>query len=969
MSWRNKLEQLVGLLEKMPQPKSFRSKAGVYEPYFVLELRSSNWEIIPYAAYTRLDGSPGREVRLTLNVVDSSKVNISQNELDSLIFLDGDNGFNARTIFTYAQPVGFLLDWLSDSRLMLKESHQTNLSKITVHPEVATIILRLHKGRSGYYLQPALVFPDHTVTPLKEPAVVLSSNPVYMLYGPKLYKIDSALPATFWHNYFRIREKFEIPHAELSEFIRVYLPHLLSVIDWENLGEHIEQKPLSLTEKRIEFSEYNQHLQIDVKFCYGEYEFAAYPAIDRSLATQNRQLFIIKRDMAEEERSRKFLEENGLIYRSGHWNIAADYHNLDWMRLIVPQLTRAGFIIINEERLVRYRVHRQAPRLQVKVKSSENWLDLQYHITLGRERVRVPNLLKQVIGGKEYMRLADGTHIYLSDEIRENLLSIARYLDLKNGEGQVRLPTAGVTLIRELQTLTEHIRLDKQASELLEKYHHFDAIQPVAPPRQLQGTLRPYQKHGLDWLNFLSEFRFGGILADDMGLGKTIQVISLLLKQKEQNKLTHPALIVVPLTLIFNWWEEFQKFAPEMRVMRYHGNRADRSRYLKKIADYDVILCSYGVTLQDQKGLGSKKFSYLILDESQKIKNPHTKTYKAIEKISAPCKLALTGTPIENSLIDLWAQMNMVNPGLLGTLKEFQNRYIEVSETDRKSQLELLKKTIFPFILRRTKEEVETQLPPLTEIVQHIEMTEKQRQAYEKWLNYYRNEIFSNIRTEGLNKSRLKIVEALTYLRQIACHPAILDESIDLLDSGKVQLLEDMLEDLLDKGHKILIFSQFVRFLALVRKIFDRKGWKYEYLDGKTPHTGRGDRIHNFQENPDISAFLISLKAGGLGLNLTAADYVIHLDPWWNPAVEKQATDRAHRIGQDKRVFVYKYIVKDSVEEKILKLQEKKRALSEEMITSDEGFVKQLTQEDLEVLFELNGNGTVKNTARTNGRK
>ncbi len=371
---------------------------------------------------------------------------------------------------------------------------------------------------------------------------------------------------------------------------------------------------------------------------------------------------------------------------------------------------------------------------------------------------------------------------------------------------------------------------------------------------------------------------------------------------------------------------------------------------LKKFPRYDVILCSYGIVLQDQHLLTEKDYSYLIVDESQKIKNPETKTYRAANKLKAPHKLALTGTPIENSLIDLWAQINFLNPGLLGNLKQFQKQYIEVPPEDRDRKIKALKKLIYPFLLRRTKEEVETQLPPLTEVIHYIEMTEHQQQIYQKWLRYYRDEIFLQIDNQGLNKSRLKILEALTYLRQLACHPGILNEDIDLLDSGKMQLLNDMLEGILVKGHKVLIFSQFVRFLKIVRQFFDAKAFRYEYLDGKVAN--RAQKIKNFQHNPNISAFLISLKAGGVGVNLTAADYVLHLDPWWNPAVERQATDRAHRIGQDKRVFVYKYIVKDSVEEKILALQQKKKQISDELITSDASFIKQLTREDLELLFE-----------------
>ena len=455
----------------------------------------------------------------------------------------------------------------------------------------------------------------------------------------------------------------------------------------------------------------------------------------------------------------------------------------------------------------------------------------------------------------------------------------------------------------------------------------------------------------MNWLNFLVSFGFGGILADDMGLGKTIQIISLLLKQKENKSGNKPALIVVPLTLIFNWWEEFRKFAPEVKVLRYYGSRAERAKMLKNFASYDVILCSYGVILQDQKSLTAKRFNFLILDESQKIKNPGTKTYKAVQKLDAANKLALTGTPIENSLTDLWAQINFVNPGLLGTLKQFEKKYVDVEEPERATQITVLKQLIFPFILRRTKEEVEKELPPLTEITQYVEMTDKQRENYDKSLQFYRNQVFEELESAGLNKTRIKIVEALTYLRQITCHPGILDKDFELHDAGKIQLLEHMLADLVAKGHKILIFSQFVRFLRLVRQLFDANRWKYEYLDGKVKN--RAARIHNFQENPKVSAFLISLKAGGLGLNLTAADYVIHLDPWWNPAVEQQATDRAHRIGQSKNVFVYKYVMRNSIEEKILQLQQTKRELSDELISSDAGFVKNLSRDDLELLFRI----------------
>ena len=572
MAWRNKLEQLVGLLEKIPQPKSFRSKAGVYEPYFVLELRSSNWEIIPYATYTRLDGSPGREVRLSLSIVDSSKVDITQSELDSLLFLDSDAGANSRAIFTFTQPVGFILDWLSESRLMVKETAYREPTKVTMHQDTGKIILTLKKGRAGYYLQPSLVFENDNLLEIKEPAIILCSNPMFILYKGKIYRIESELPAIFWNNYFRIRDKFEIPNSELSEFIRLYLPHILPVLDWDNLGDNIKQHSVELSEKLIYFSEWNQHLQIDVKFKYGNYEFPAYPFSERSLTSEGRNLLIIKRDLEEEDRSRKLLEENGLIFRSGHWHIAADYNSMDWMRVIIPRLVREGFTIVDEEKLNRHRVHRQIPKLQIKVGTGIDWLDLKYYIMIGKEAVQIPSLLKQIQNGKQYVRLGDGSNLYLTNEIIDKIQAFSHYLDMKNGHGEVRLPMAGITLLKELQGLTEYIRLDKQAGQLMEKYDAFEAIQEVPPPRQLNGTLREYQQHGMDWLFFLNQFSFGGILADDMGLGKTVQIISMLLKLKENKDLKQPSLIVVPLTLIFNWWEEIQKFAPELKVLRYYGN-------------------------------------------------------------------------------------------------------------------------------------------------------------------------------------------------------------------------------------------------------------------------------------------------------------------------------------------------------------------------------------------------------------
>jgi non-specific serine/threonine protein kinase len=948
MEWRNKIEQLVGLLKKVPQPKTFELKEGVYEPYFTIEMRTGNWEVIPYASYTRLDGNVGRDIRLTLSTLDSSKVNISQDELNCLLYLQS-NSFNSHPVFSYAQPVGFLLEWLQNSDVLVKDASRRTPARIRYFPDEARITLRLMKLKSDYLLQPCLSFSDKIIN-IEKGAVILSSNPIYILYDLVIYKINSVLPAVFWNNYFRVQQKFEIPHSEIEDFIRLYLPHILPVLDWQNLADHFEQVELPLTRKEIRLSEENGQLQIDASFRYQRFEFPLYMPVDRSLVSSNDHMLIVQRDFHAERTARTFLEEHGLIYRGGHWHIASDYYVLDWMRNVIPRLKKEGFEISGEDSLRRHRVHRQTARLKLKVNLKGNQLDFKYGLFAGNKALQIPDLVRQIQVGRQYVKLADGSQIYIQEDLREKINEFSFLLDLADGSGKLRLPAAGIVLLKELKGLTQDFVLDEQSRVLLQRYEAFEKINDVSLPIDFHGELRKYQKSGLDWLFFLHDFHFGGILADDMGLGKTVQVISLLLKLKELKKLNQPALIVMPLTLIFNWKEEIQKFSPSLNVMIYWGSRAERQKQVKGISKYDVILCSYGIALQDQHSLMEETYSYLILDESQKIKNPDTKTYRAVNRLKASHKLALTGTPVENSMVDLWAQLNFLNPGLLGNLKHFRNRFIDIPPEEKDDKTLALKKLIFPFILRRTKQEVETQLPPLTEVVHHIEMTEHQQQIYQKWLQRYRDEIFLQIDRQGLNKSKLKVLEALTYLRQLACHPAIFDETVDLADAGKMQLLDDMLEAILIKGHKVLIFSQFVRFLKIVRRFFDSRSLQYEYLDGKVRN--RAQKIKNFQENQNIAAFLISLKAGGVGVNLTAADYVIHLDPWWNPAVERQATDRAHRIGQEKRVFVYKYIMKNSVEEKILDLQEKKKQLSDKLITSDSTFMKQLTRQDLELLFE-----------------
>ena len=947
MSWKDKIEQLIALLEKIPHPQLFDTDQGVYQPYFLLELRPANWEIIPNAEYTRLDGLPGKEIRLNLQIIETQKVNINQDELNLLAYLLSFSHYDNRRIFSYGQPIGFLLDWLHESRLRFRSSENKQIRSLEFYDETGNISLGIFRDDGEYVLQPVIVFSNHTIV-LDDRIEVLTANPIYLLYKYTLYRVESQMPAFFWINFFRVQPMIRIPEEELKEFINSFVSRILPALDWKSLQEHLELYNLPLTSTKIYLQERAGQFNPEVRFEYQQVDFPAHPPSEKSLASQEKSLFIVKRDTEQESNLRSLMQQQGLLHIQHRWQIDPQYSILDWMRVHIPRLRDLHFEVYGEEKLRRYRFKRGEPKIHLRISCRSDWMVVYYRLHIDGLPLDIPDFKEQLGRSKGYIKLSDGAHVYFGQELLNRLFRFQNIIDSSTSKGSEKIHPSAFPLIEELLKLADEVDSDDQFKKIERQYQGFQKIRKVAISDRFNGVLRDYQQSGLDWLYFLYRFQLGGILADDMGLGKTIQVIALLLNLKQNGQLKKPALIVVPLTVLFNWENEFRRFAPSLHVVRYQGQKSEREKIVKKFSKCDAVLLSYGILLQDQVILNNYPWNYFILDESQKIKNPRTKTYKVVSVMNIPHRLCLTGTPIENSLTELWAQLNFLNPGMLGTLKQFDLRFGKNGNEKEENQ-DIFKRIIRPFILRRTKKDVIDELPERTDIVQYVEMTENQKRIYHKWLEYYRNEIFDHLKISGLPKSRLKILEALTYLRQIACHPAILDSTVAYEDSGKVMLLDEMLDEILQEGHKVLVFSQFVRFLLLSKRLLDSKNWPYEYLDGRTRR--RELVIKNFQENPEIKIFLISLKAGGLGLNLTAADYVIHLDPWWNPAVEQQATDRAHRIGQKNRVFVYKYIMKNSVEERILQLQNKKKKLFNDLIPTERGFIKELTKEDLQFIF------------------
>jgi non-specific serine/threonine protein kinase len=488
-----------------------------------------------------------------------------------------------------------------------------------------------------------------------------------------------------------------------------------------------------------------------------------------------------------------------------------------------------------------------------------------------------------------------------------------------------------------------------QLEEKYERLRENHSIKPIPAPAHLKEILRPYQESGFQWLNYLREVRWGGILADDMGLGKTLQALSFLHQLKKENG-TLKAMVVCPTTLLFNWQNEITKFTPELTFYIHHGGTRNRDSLLNN--KIDVIITTYGTLRSDIRQLVEIPFDYVILDESQAIKNPSSKVTRAAGLLKATNRLCLSGTPLQNNTFDIYAQMNFLNPGMLGSIEFFKQEFsVPIDKFGEKEQKDHLRKLLYPFILRRTKEQVARDLPEKQEMVLFCEMGEEQRKIYDAYRNDYRDKILGVVEEQGIQKSQLTILQGLMKLRQICDSPAIVKEeerfpnvSVKLEEIGR-EITENI------SNHKALIFSQFLGMLALIKEKMKELGVAYEYFDGSSSVQERERAIRRFQEDDECRVFLISLKAGGVGLNLTAADYVYIVDPWWNPAVEQQAIDRTHRIGQTKNIFAYRMICTDTVEDKILKLQERKRNLARDLITDDEGFVKSLTREDVEYLF------------------
>jgi non-specific serine/threonine protein kinase len=752
-----------------------------------------------------------------------------------------------------------------------------------------------------------------------------------------------------------------IPHSDISEFLdRVWTQ--IPASDLHGQDEFLERmQPIFVPatyNPKLFLNEEGSLLTLEIQNIYEtEHGDVSLPGPNQDLQTGSYQFegksFLIRRDQEEEEALLTTLMDMNFQPRNSSIWFLEPEEAITFLLDAYPKLVEA-YRVYGEKDLTRYKVRLTPPNVVATVETQEEdkWFNLEISVEYEDVSVPIDKIWKAWTQGKRYVQLKDGSYTSLPESWLEKLghKLIALGLDPEKPPKKRFENFEAPVLDKILEDIPETTS-DGFWDTLRDKINDFQEIKQIPQPKGLTATLRPYQLQGVSYLNFLREYHFGGILADEMGLGKTIQTLTFLQHMKEQGH-KGPNLIIVPTSVLPNWEREAQKFVPDMKRLVIYGAR--RENLFKKIEGSELIITTYALLRRDLDELLKFEFNAIILDEAQNIKNPNTITARSVRKMQARFRLCLSGTPIENTLLELWSLFEFLMPGFLGSQASFQKGFVKPIKDGDDDSLGYLKARVKPFILRRTKNEVAKDLPPKVENIYYSALLDDQRDLYAALAKKLKEQVLQDVDEKGIGQSQISILDALLKLRQICCHPRLL--KLDMpgfnanLSSGKFEAFKDLVTSIIDDGHKVLVFSQFVQMLHIIRNWLNMVEIPFCYLDGTSKD--RFDQVDRFNNTPEIPIFLISLKAGGTGLNLTSADYVIHYDPWWNPAVEDQATDRTHRIGQTRQVFAYKMICENTVEEKILKLQESKKGIADSIIPGQSAW-KSLTRSDLEMLFEI----------------
>ena len=823
---------------------------------------------------------------------------------------------------------------------------------IKIADEAATVLFHFRRNKTETRYFPTIKYQGLRIEFMFKDAQIICNQPAWLLLDDTLYYFEDELEGKKLQPF--LNKRFiAIPSASEKTYFEKFVgplieKHHVYAEGFSIQTEKYEAKPVL---KMISLNTGMHQLQLYFKYC--NYVFPADQGKKVSVKMEKRGneyvFHRIKRSFSWEKTKLETLLAKGLRSAGSLFvnleldSVSSDSHEFDiieWLNEHHEWLMEHGFEIEQADADKRFLLG--SSRINLEVKEGNDWFDIHASVWFGPYEIPFIQLKNHILHKIKEFVLPSGEIAIIPEKW---FSQYANLMHFSEGQQELKLKKHHVGLLNDFANgELASISMDRKLQQL----NNFEGIGHIELPADFRGKLRPYQEAGYQWFNFLRQYNFGGCLADDMGLGKTVQTLALLQKVKEENpegRLT--SLIIMPTSLIYNWEREAAKFAPDLKLLIYTG--VFRNKDIAQFSKYDLVLTTYGISRVDVELLSSMFFNYIILDESQNIKNAASKSYKAIRQLKAKHKLILSGTPVENSVNDLWTQMSFINPGLLGSQHYFQEEFvIPIEKKKDEEKAKKLQALIKPFVLRRNKSQVATELPPKTEHLFYCQMSTEQAERYEQVKSEYRNELLQSLEEGTFAKKQVQVLQGLIKLRQIANHPKLIDEDFSG-ESGKFENVIHTLENILANGHKVLIFSQFVRQLDIYRKHFDKEKISYAYLDGQTQN--RGEVVRTFQENKEIQLFLISLKAGGVGLNLTEADYVFILDPWWNPAVEQQAIDRTHRIGQTKNVFIYKFISKDTVEEKILALQGRKKQVAESLITTEEDYAKSLSAADIQEIL------------------
>jgi SNF2 family DNA or RNA helicase len=816
--------------------------------------------------------------------------------------------------------------------------------KINFLAEQATVWFHFRRKETFTRYYPTIKLNGEILKLTGKEAIIICENPAWVLINGELFTFKNEVDGKKLKPFLR-KEFIAIPKDKEEEYYRKFVSQLVEKYPVVAKGfyiKEIQHEP----EFQIRVEDHNgKSFSFAIEVVYGNFTLPLKEPSDvKAILKKNGDsytFFRVLRDHSREKEIFDFLQkiqpnQNSLT----PWEYIDKERGLAWISSYTQTIQEKGITIVQQNQA--YKINLLKPEIVMSTAEDGDWFDIKAFVNIGAFSIPFVKFRNHILKGKREYILPDNTVAILPEEWFSDFHHLMEVSEMRNGE-TISIKKYQVPL---LSFPSQRNGLAKMADSI----KNMDKVPETAPPVNLKAELRNYQSQGYNWLHFMKEHGMGAILADDMGLGKTLQTLSLLMKEKESGVET-PSLIVLPTSLIYNWANEAKKFTPQLEVMIHTG--VSRSKDPQAFTGQNLILTTYGIVRQDIEILKGFPFHYVVLDESQMIKNPDSKTAKAVKKLVSKHRLSLTGTPIENTVMDIWSQMSFLNPGLLGNENFFKRFYVTPIEKDKDQKRSAkLQRIIYPYILRRKKQQVEKELPPKIEQLHYCDMEDSQREFYEETRSMYRNYLMDLINQGTWKKNKLNILTGLQKLRQIAIHPKLVEkETYSLKESGKYREIKRLLTQVINKKRsKVLIFSQFVKMLHLLRDDLIEEGIKFNYLDGNTKD--RQAQVDSFQNDKEIKVFLISLKAGGVGLNLTAADYVFILDPWWNPAVENQAIDRSHRIGQKRTVLYYKFITKDSIEEKILNLQRQKKQLSDNIIAVEEDIYKSLDAIDLEELLK-----------------